>query len=108
VKGLREARQEDHLLHGLLARAALRREQRRLDEAWADVKEVLEIAESGPMKLHQADAYLESARLCVKEDDRDKARDYLDRAKVMIEGMGYHRRDQEVKMLEKVLVKGKG
>ena len=53
--------------------------------------------------MDQADAYLLSARLYVKEDDRDKARDYLDRAKVMIDEMGYHQRDREVEALEKVL-----
>ena len=103
VAGLFEAKQEDHLLLGLLAQAALRRAQGKLPEAWTAVEKVLEIAGEGPMKLHQADAYLESTRLWLEEGEYNKARRDLVRSKAMIDKMDYHRRDREVAGLEKYL-----
>jgi len=103
VADLFKAKQEDHLLLGLLAHAALRRVQGKLPDAWTDVEKVLEIAGAGPMKLHQADAYLESTRLWLEEGERDKALNVLVRGKTMIDAIGYHRRDREVAELEKKL-----
>jgi C4-dicarboxylate-specific signal transduction histidine kinase len=55
------------------------------------------------MRLHEADCYLEYARLFVASGEKDKARESLDRAKKMIEAMGYHRRDGECqRILEQI------
>jgi hypothetical protein len=64
VDGLRRAGAEHHLPRGLLARAALRRFRSDFSGAAADLTEALEIAERGPMRLHERDAHLEWARLC--------------------------------------------
>jgi hypothetical protein len=89
VNGLRIASIQDYLVRGLLTRAWIRflsgdepgcRED--LDEAW-------EIAERGPMPLHQADILLYRARLF-----RDHAA--LAEARRLIEKHGYHRRDEEL------------
>ena len=66
----------------------------------------MEIAERGSMRLFQADGLLESARLHWEEEDAEKTRTCLDRAKKMIDAMGYHRRDREVEALERVLSEG--
>ena len=105
MDGLRQAGTQEFLVLGLLARAALRRVQRKFPEALADVKGAMEIAERGAMRLYQAEAYLESVRLFLEEGNRDDAREYLERAKMMIDKMGYHIRDRDVDVLEKVLLK---
>ena len=58
------------------------------------------ISERGGMGLHLADCHLEYAQLHLDMGDREKARESLSIAKGMIEKMGYHRRDGEVKELE--------
>ncbi len=103
VDGLRQAGHQEYIARGLLARAALRRVQKQYDEAWADVGEAMEIAERGSMRLYQADGLLESARLHYEQEDYEKARACTAEAKAMIEEMGYHRRDREVEVLERVL-----
>ena len=56
------------------------------------------------MRLHEADCHLEYARWYLASGDKDKARESLAKAKKMIEEMGYHRRDQEVKELEATIM----
>ncbi len=56
------------------------------------------------MRLHEADCHLEYVRLYLASG-RDVAlqrlyREHLAKAKEMIEEIGYHRRDQEMKELE--------
>ncbi len=89
VDGLRTAGQIGYLPRGLLTRAWLRRLSS--DEAGcrADLDEAWEIAERGPMPLHQADIQLYRARLF-----RDRAA--LAEARRLIEKHGYHRRDGEL------------
>ena len=58
------------------------------------------IATRGGMGLHQADAHLEYARLHLATGETKKARESLAKAKEMIDRMGYHRRDKDVKELE--------
>lgn len=103
VEGLRRAGQIDCLPHGLLARAELNRFNGEYGKAERDLAETLRIATRGPMGLHLADYHLESARLRLAQGDRDKAREHLATATEMIERMGYHRRDGEVKELERQL-----
>jgi len=84
-----KAGREDFLPRALLARAALRATQDRLDEADQDLSQAQVIAERGPMRLHMADIQLTRARLF-----HDKAA--LAEARGLIEGWGYHRRDGEL------------
>lgn len=55
------------------------------------------------MRLHLADCHLGSARLALATGDRDSARKAWETAQKMIEEMGYHRRDGEVKEIEQQL-----
>jgi hypothetical protein len=106
------------LPRGLLARAELRRamgalDTGELDRARRDLDEAFSIATRGGMRLFEADCHLEYARWYLAAKRRDvpaerlyggdamaQAREHLAIAKQMIEEMGYHRRDQEVKELE--------
>ena len=103
VDGLRQAGQQDQLPRGLLARAELRRVSGDLQRAQTDLEEALSITTRGGMRLHEADCHLAYARLYLARGEEDKARESLDKAKAMIEEMGYHRRDGEVAALEKEL-----
>jgi tetratricopeptide (TPR) repeat protein len=103
VDGLRQAGTMQYLPLGLLARAALRRFIRDYDLAERDLAEVLRIVMRSGMGLYLADYHLESARLRLAQDNKDKAREHLATAKEMIERMGYHRRDKEVNELEQQL-----
>jgi exonuclease VII small subunit len=94
----------------LLARAEFHRITGALDKAQRDLDEAFSIATRGGMGLHLADCHLEYARwyLAMASAARDvpaerlydDARKHLAIAKKMIEEMGYHRRDQDVKELE--------
>jgi hypothetical protein len=110
VDGLRQAGQIDYLLRGLLTRAELRRVKGEFDRARADLGETMSIASRGSMSLHQADCYLEYARLYLAEEPRnvDKAREHLETAREMIERMGYHLRDGAVRELEAQLEEAGG
>jgi tetratricopeptide (TPR) repeat protein len=100
VNGLRQAGQQDVLPRGLLARAELWRVTRALDKARNDLDEAYSICTRCGMRLHEAYCHLEYTRWYLASDDKTKARESLAKAKVMIEEMGYHRRDKEVKDLE--------
>ena len=103
VDGLRQAGRQDHLPHGLLARAALHRLTSAFERAQRDLDETRLIAEQGGMRLHLADYLLESARLAAAQGQAAEARQHLATAKAMVEEMGYHRRDGEVEELEERL-----
>lgn len=71
-----------------------------LDRARADLEEAMSIVVRGGMRLYQADCHLECARLHLACGEKEQSRQSLTKAKAMIEGMGYHRRDGEVAELE--------
>jgi len=96
VDGLRQAGQMDELPRGLLTRAWLRFLQGDESGCRADLDEAWEIAERGPMPLHQADVHLARARLF-----RD--RQALALARRLIEDHGYHRRDEELADAEEMV-----
>jgi hypothetical protein len=102
VNGLRQAVRADHLPRVLLTRAWLRVPQGDSAAARADLDEAQQIAERGPMRLHLADVHLYRARLFFREN-RDEAREELNRARALIERCGYHRRDEELRDAEKVI-----
>lgn len=105
VTGLRETGYLDYLSDGLLARAELRRAEELLYEARVDLDEAMSISTRGGMGLHRADCHLEYARLYLAGEPRElgKAREHLERAREMIERMGYHLRDGAVRELEEEL-----
>jgi tetratricopeptide (TPR) repeat protein len=103
VDGLRRAAQVDYLARGLLARAELRRVKSEFDRARDDLDAAMSIATRGSMGLYQADCHLEYARLYLAQSEKEKARDHLVTAKEMIERMGYHLRDEDVRELEQML-----
>ena len=107
VEGLRLAGQQVELPRGLLllARAALHRVHGRPTRSQTDLDEAMSIAQRGVMRLFEADAHLEYARLHLAMGDAEKARESLATAKAMIEEMDYHRRDPEVEELESRLAK---
>jgi tetratricopeptide (TPR) repeat protein len=106
VDVLRRAGQENYLPLGLLARATLRRFRSDFSGAAADLTEALEIAEHGPMRLHECDAHLEWARLCRNQGDLAAARLHVARARVLVAETGYGRRAREVAWLEETLGSG--
>ena len=85
---------------GLLARTELHRLTVDFRAAQRDLDEVAAIAERGSMRLYEADAHLEYARLYLAVGGGDSARESLDTARKMIAEMGYHRRDGDVEELE--------
>jgi hypothetical protein len=96
VDGLRAASSLDHVPRGLLTRAWLSHVDGDRAGAESDLNEAREIAERGPMPLHQADILLYRARLF---SDRTA----LAQARELIERHGYHRRDQELRDAESAL-----
>ncbi len=89
VDGLRRAGDVELIARGLFTRAWLRSLTGDAAGARADLGEAWEIAERGPMPLHQADVHLHRARLF-----RD--RDALTEARRLIEKHGYGRRLEEL------------
>ena len=102
VDGLCKAGRMDHLPRGLLTRAWQRQLLGDASGAAADLDEAWEIAERGPMPLHQADILLTRARLFFR-DDLATARAHLAEARRLIETHGYRRRDEELADAEKAL-----
>jgi len=101
VDGLRNAGAQEFIGRGLLARAALYRLQGDFHSAWSDLTEAEEIAERGEMKLYLTDYHLEAARLYLAEGGKySDARDHYEKAKVLIDQTGYHRRDPELTTLK--------
>ncbi|MEA2691334.1 MAG: hypothetical protein QOJ16_721 [Acidobacteriota bacterium] len=89
VNEFRAAGDVSYLPLGLLTRAWLRCLSGDEQGCLEDLDEAWEIAERGPMPLHQADVQLTRARLF-----RDRAA--LAEARRLIEKHGYHRRDGEL------------
>lgn len=103
VRGLRQAGAMPHLPLGLLTRAWLRAVQRDPAAARADLDEAQQLAERGPMRLHLADVHLYRARLFFRESLAE-AREELQKARVLIERCGYHRRDEELRDAEAAIL----
>lgn len=103
VDGLRQAGHLELLSLGLLVRAELHRIKGEVELAQVDLDEAMSIATRGSMGLYQADCHLEYARLYLAQGDKEKAREHLLPAKEMIERMGYHLRDEDVREIEESL-----
>lgn len=100
VEELRKGSAQEFISRGLLARAEFYRIKGDFSKAKHDLDEAMTIATRGGMKLYAANCHLEYARLYLAEGDKEKAKEHLLIAKKMIDEMGYHRRDKEVKELE--------
>jgi len=100
VDGLRHAGSQPDLPRGLLARAELYLVSGEFNKARHDLDEAMVIAERGSMGLHQADCHLKYARLHLAMADKDKAQESLFKAKNMIDRLGFHLRDKDVKEIE--------
>ena len=100
VDGLRAAGLAEFLPRGLLARAAFHRSQDNLDRAQRDLNEVRTLVRRTGMRLFEADLELEQARWHLAKNDRESARNTLDKAKELVESMDYGRRRREVEDLE--------
>ena len=105
VDGLRKARTQHHLPRGLLARAELYRQQGDYKEAEKDLREVLEIAERGEMRLFLCDYHLAMAKLLRTRTDQDQNQPaithHLQTAQQIIHQTHYHRRLPELQELLK-------
>ncbi len=100
VSKLREAGDQELFCLGLLARAGFLRWAGEIPAARHDLREALEIAERGEMKLYLTDFHLESCRLEIDEKNMGKAKEHFEKVKQLVEETGYHRRDEELKELE--------
>jgi tetratricopeptide (TPR) repeat protein len=106
VECLRRAGQQGHIVRALLARAELLRLKNAFAEAQNDLDEVTEIATRSGMRRFECDAHLESFRLTLSmqsaggfvanRDHTSMARNHLTKARVIIEEIGYQRRDPEI------------
>ncbi len=92
-----------YLPRGLLARAELYRAQGDFGRACVELDEAMDIATRGSMGLYKADCHLEYARLYLAQDEKEKAREHWLTAKEMIERMGYHLRDKDVREIGELL-----
>jgi tetratricopeptide (TPR) repeat protein len=103
VDGLREAGTQDHVPRGFLARAELYRVTESFPKARRDLDEAMKIAVRSEMRLFEADAHLEYARLHLAMGDKDKARTSLAAGRKLVKETGYGRRDGAVQELEQQL-----
>ena len=103
LTSLRQAGIQHYIPRALLARAALRRAMGDLGRARADLDEALSIATRGGMRLFEADCRLEYARLHLARGEKELAQANLGAARKMVEEMGYHRRDEEMREIEEQL-----
>ena len=54
------------------------------------------------MRLHEADCYLEFARLYLATGQREQAQASAAKARALVNATGYHRRDRELAELEEI------
>ena len=85
---------------GLLARAALHTHTRAFDLARRDLDEALTLATRCGFRLHEADAHLAYARLSLAEGATTTALPHLAKARALITATSYHRRDEELAVLD--------
>lgn len=100
IESLRQIGAQEYIIHGLLARAELYRVHSDFDPAKHDLEEAMNLVERCGMNLYKADCHLEYARLFLAMGDKSNAKGRFATAKKMIEEMGYHLRDKDVKEIE--------
>jgi tetratricopeptide (TPR) repeat protein len=92
VDFIRQSGQIDDLPRALLARATP-----------ADLDEACRIATRSGMRLYLADYHLISSRFALANGDRVTASEHYTKAAQLIRETGYHRRDQELSQLHRML-----
>lgn len=92
-----------HFPRGLMALADWHLIDGTFKHAMTNLQEALDIATLGKMRVHQSDCLLKFALVYLAQGKKAKARESWERAKGMIEEMGYHRRDKEVQEIEEQL-----
>ncbi len=108
VDGFRRYGDQSYLPLGLLARAALHTHTRAFALARKDLDEAFSLATRCGLRLHETDAHLGYARLALAEGSPTSARPHLARARTLIDGTGYHRRDGELAELDGRLAEAGG
>jgi tetratricopeptide (TPR) repeat protein len=68
-----------------------------------DLDEVFRIATRSGMRLHLADYHLAMTRRALAVGERTQAREHFDKAEILINETGYHRRDGELEKLRSEL-----
>ncbi|HEX2211220.1 MAG TPA: TIR domain-containing protein [Longimicrobium sp.] len=117
LRAFREGDRYSELPRVLVTRAELYRRVGQLEDARRDADTALRIARRGQMRLYEAQALLEEARLELlaaetdgtaqaKAERREKARAAWDAARRIVNETGYHRRDAEVEELRTLLDAG--
>ena len=103
VDAFRQSNSDDQISRGLLSRSEFYRHKKDFGRANHDIDEAFSIAKRGEMRLYEADCHLAYARLYLAEGNKEKEKEHLAIAKKMIEEMGYHRRDKDVREMEGLL-----
>ena len=105
VMGLHKSEAQHMLPFGLLSRAHYYRYTQQYPQAYADLKEIYDIAEPSGMRLHMTDYHLEMSRLLIAEgkEPLNKIQEHVDKAEKLINDTGYHRRDKELADLKEQL-----
>jgi tetratricopeptide (TPR) repeat protein len=101
-----EANHHVHLPRGRLALAELCRVKGDLDASKVHLDAALAVATrdpKAPMRLYQADCYLGYCRLHLARGHEEEARRVLGAARLLIEETNYHRRDSDLRALERML-----
>lgn len=106
IENLRRAGAQEFISLGLLARATFYRVTEQFDLAIADLNETLDLATRSQMRLFEADAHLEWARLHRNRGNLPAARESLEKARAIVEATGYGRRTREVRWLAEQLGSG--
>jgi tetratricopeptide (TPR) repeat protein len=95
VDRLRKYGSQQHLPRGLFARAEFHRLRKDYGNAWIDLNEAHEIAESGDMGLYKADYHLEAAIVRRGEGLVEEAEEHAQEAEKLVKEMQYFRRREE-------------
>jgi tetratricopeptide (TPR) repeat protein len=103
IENLKRAMRQDELGFAYLARSLLHRLRGNLSMARSDLNAAQEIAERGSIKILLADCYLEACHLQLARFEPGGATRDLDKAKTLVEEMGYDRRKKEIMELDEAI-----
>lgn len=103
LQDLRAAGQQQFIVAGHLAHAALLRLEKDLAAAEEALDKATSIATSTGMKLHEVDCHLERCRIRLARGETERARESLETARTAIERLLYYRRREELTQLDRQL-----
>jgi tetratricopeptide (TPR) repeat protein len=96
IKDMLKSRRMEYMPPFYFARTDFYLNQNRIDQAQDDLNSALEIIERSDMKMYLADYYLMHGRCCLANHDNKTALSRYNKAKLLIQEMGYHIRDIEL------------